>query len=332
MKNVAKLNKTLDKYNESQAQKAIKLINELYKKNPAAVIKQIENNDKLFGYIIWGIDRCPDGLQKVVLGLFTARENWDLLPKKYVTKLVNNPKFAYYVGKLTINAQIKIYGTLGTLADKGWDVLAPIGYVTNVLSKSGKGAKILAGSKSGLKLFKKLNSVKSFLKKHKLLKEGFSYAGDALTVAANAYSEYTNPDSPAYGDASKATYGGLNLFLIEGGPFEGASYGGPVGAVAGTVNTAWYYGKDILNSIPKSWGHKDSFGWSSSEADKRKWLDEQYKQYGKHDSVSTDKNYRPGVQPESGSSNFNPGTEYRPSTNNGSVNPNKSPYANWRTK
>lgn len=44
-------------------------------------------------------------------------------------------------------------------------------------------------------------------------------------------------NSPAYGDASKATYGGLNLFLIEAGVFEGTSYGGPVGAVAGTVNT-----------------------------------------------------------------------------------------------
>ena len=106
-------------------------------------------------------------------------------------------------------------------------------------------------------------------------------------------------------------------------------YGGPVGAAAGGANTVWYYGKDALNSIPKIWGDSDGFGWSSSEEDKRKWLDELYEQYGKHNSATTDKNYRPGVQPESGSPNFNPGTEYKPSTNNGGINPNQSPYANW---
>ena len=34
----------------------------------------------------------------------------------------------------------------------------------------------------------------------------------------------------------------------------------------------------------------------------------------------------------SGSPNFNPGTEYKPSTNNGGINPNQSPYANWGSR
>ena len=34
----------------------------------------------------------------------------------------------------------------------------------------------------------------------------------------------------------------------------------------------------------------------------------------------------------SGSLSFNIGTEYRSNTNNGGVNPNQSPYANWGAK
>ena len=311
----------------------IKFINDLYKKNPAEAIKRIEEDDTLFGLIIWGLDKCPEGLQDVVLGLFIARENWDELPKKYVTKLINNPKFAHYVEKLSTSKQGKVYAILEKLSNKGWDVLAPLGYVTNVLSKSSVGAKIIAASDSALGMVKKLKPVEVFLKNNKAFLEGLGYAGDTLTLAANAYEEYTNPQSPAYGDVSKAIYGGINLTILEAGPLEGAQYGGPVGAVTGTANTAWYYIKyDIINNFPKLVpGGKDNFGWDSDE-DKRKWLDELYKQYGKHDSATTDKNYRPGVQPESGSPNFNPGTEYKPSTNNGGISPNQSPYLNWGTK
>ena len=322
----------------------IKFINDLYKKNPAEAIKRIENDDKLFEYIIWGLDKCPEGLQDVVLGLFTARENWDSLPQKYVTKLVNNPKFAYYVEKLPINMQGKIYAILGDLSNKGWDVLAPLGYVTSALSKSSVGAKMIDASKSGLKIFKKLDKVKAFIKENKAFGKVLGYTADGLSFLDYAYSEYSNPNSPAYGDISKAIYGGINLFFWNVGPIEGAQYGGPVGALSGTVNTV-VKGVDITTpsmSIDTPFGtiNIDSknfyLGLSGSaeqrEENKRKWLDEQYGQYGKHDSVTTDKNYRPGVQPESGTPNFNPGTEYKPNINGGGVNPNQSPYSNWGAK
>lgn len=139
-------------------------------------------------------------------------------------------------------------------------------------------------------------------------------------------------NNPAYGDASKATYGGLNLFLIEGGPYEGASYGGPVGAVAGTVNYFIQGGGlsdlPILNKIPII-KHSDDWHTFITEDDKRKWLDEQYKQYGKHAVSPVNERYRPGVQPSSGSSNFNPETVTKELSST-DVNPKQSPVQNWR--
>lgn len=39
---------------------------------------------------------------------------------------------------------------------------------------------------------------------------------------AYSYDEFTNPDSPTYGDAGKAVYGGMNSFLWSAGSLEGA--------------------------------------------------------------------------------------------------------------
>lgn len=93
------------------------------------------------------------------------------------------------------------------------------------------------------------------------------------------------------------------------------------------------YGKyNIINSIPKLVpGGKNDLGWNK-DSDKREWLDNLYKDYGKHEASSTDKNYRPGVQPESGSSNFNPGTQYTPRKSDNGINPNNSPFDNWGVK
>ncbi|GMC12564.1 hypothetical protein L3D_20100 [Enterococcus faecalis] len=74
----------------------------------------------------------------------------------------------------------------------------------------------------------------------------------------------------------------------------------------GTVNTTGRMGKDIINSIPKIWGDKDGFGWSSSAEDKRKWLNEQYKKHGEYEVIPTDKEYKIGVPAHSGSTNINP--------------------------
>lgn len=314
---------------------AIKELNDLFAKNPAAAIEKIKNNDRLFGYIITALDKFPEGFQDAALGIFIAQESWNQLPKNIAKSILNSPKFGLYVGKMSLDNQAKVYGNLLYLSDKGWDVLAPIGYVTSVLSKSSAGAKVIAGSKVGLTLFKKTEAVSKFIKAHPIIGKSFSYGGDTLRGTAYAYDEYINPKSPAYGNESMALYGGINSFMWNAGPLEGAEYGGPAGALAGAANTlikgnvtVWpdkIFGFDLPGNEIKTPG-------IGSEEAKRKWLDEQYKKYGKHEASPTDKNYRPGVQPESGSSNFNPGTQYVPNQNNNGINPNNSPYDNWRNK
>ena len=291
MKNVAKLNKILDAYNETQIQKAIKFINDLYKKNPVAAIEKVKNDKRLFGYLIGALNQCPKSVQDVVLEIFIQKENWDLLPKKAVEALLGNPQFAKYIEKQKIVDPVIIYSKLEKLGDKGWAVLAPLGYVTSILSKTSDGAKYIEASKVGLKLFQKMKGVSDFIKVHPVFKEGFGYGGDGLTVIAYSYDEYTNPDSPAYGDASKAVYGGMNSFLWSAGPLEGAQYFGPVGTVAGTANTVikgvdittpeinWDtpFGKVKLDSIKFYVG----LSGTAEQRDKnmRKWLNEQYEKY-----------------------------------------------------
>lgn len=73
MKNVAKLDKTLEIYYESEVQKAIKAFNDLYQKNPAKAIQAIKENEKLFGYLIAGLDKLPTAAQEVVLSVFILK-------------------------------------------------------------------------------------------------------------------------------------------------------------------------------------------------------------------------------------------------------------------
>ncbi|MDR1567515.1 MAG: hypothetical protein LBS33_02360 [Streptococcaceae bacterium] len=256
-----------------------KTINDLYKKNPSMAIEKIKDNPDLFSYTIHVLDKFPKEFQDKILDIFILKENWDQLPKKAALELLANPRFVVYLEKLPVKTQGVVYAKLVKLNEKGWEVLAPIGYLTSVLSKNSKGAKVIASSKVGLSAFKKFDKVSKFLKAHPVAKESIGYAGDGLTVVSNAYEEYINPKSPAYGNVSKSIYGGINIFLIEAGPLEGAQYGGPVGAIAGSINMVGYYGKDIINSIPKIWGDNDGFGWEKSEEGKKKWLEEQYRAY-----------------------------------------------------
>ncbi|WP_343363643.1 T7SS effector LXG polymorphic toxin [Listeria seeligeri] len=304
---------------EEKAKKAaIKEINDLYEKNPMAAIEKVKNNDRLFGYVIGALDKFPEGLQNVALGIFIAQESWNKLPKDTAVKVLNSPKFTSYISKASVATQAVVYGGLIKLNEKGWSVLAPIGYTTKILSKTSEGAKLIAGSKVGLDVFKKLKPVSEFVKAHPVARESVGYIGDGLSVTAYAYDEFTNPKSPAYGDASKAVYGGLSLFLWNVGPLEGAQYGGPFGAVAGTVNTI-IKGVDITTpeiNINTTFGKIDISSYNfylglsgnskEREKNKQKWLEKVYEQYGKHESIAIDKTYKIGVQPHSGSPNFNP--------------------------
>ncbi|HHQ0464584.1 TPA: T7SS effector LXG polymorphic toxin [Listeria innocua] len=271
---------------EKERNAVIKELNELFEKNPAVAIEKIKNNDRLFGYVIGALDKFPEGLQNAALGIFIAQESWNELPKDVATKVLNSAKFATYISKTSIATQAIVYSGLIELNEKGWNVLAPIGYTTKVLSKTSEGAKIIAGSKVGFDLFKKLGPVSDFIKTHKVVLEGAVYVGDGLTITAYAYEEYINPKSPAYGDASKSVYGGLNVFLQNAGPLEGAQYTGPIGAVVGFVN---YFGQGgglsdvpLLNKIPFI---KNGLIWIDekhtfiSETEKKEWLEKQYEIY-----------------------------------------------------
>lgn len=271
---------------EKEKNAAIKELNELFEKNPAVAIEKIKNNDRLFGYVIGALDKFPEGLQNAALGVFIAQESWNKLPKDVSTKVLNSPKFATYISKTSIATQAIVYSGLIKLNEKGWNVLAPMGYTMKILSKTSEGAKVIAGSKVGFDLFKKLAPVSDFIKTHKVALEGAAYVGDGLTITAYAYEEYINPKSPAYGDESKSVYGGLNVFLQNAGPLEGAQYAGPIGAVGGFVN---YFGQGgglsdvpLLNKIPFI---KNGLIWIDekhtfiSEAEKKEWLEKQYEIY-----------------------------------------------------
>ncbi|EAF5857749.1 hypothetical protein HCB33_06575 [Listeria sp. FSL L7-0233] len=271
---------------EKEKNAAIKGLNELFEKNPAVAIEKIKNNDRLFGYVIGALDKFPEGLQNAALGIFIAQESWNKLPKDVSTKVLNSPKFATYISKTSIATQAIVYSGLIKLNEKGWNVLAPMGYTMKILSKTSEGAKVIAGSKVGFDLFKKLGPVSDFIKTHKVALEGAVYVGDGLTITAYAYEEYINPNSPAYGDASKSVYGGLNVFLQNAGPLEGAQYAGPIGAVGGFVN---YFGQGgglsdvpLLNKIPFI---KNGLIWIDekhtfiSETEKKEWLEKQYEIY-----------------------------------------------------
>ena len=289
-------------------QNMAKMINDLFKKNPAAAIEKVKKDKRLFNYIITALDsdKVPEKLKMAALEIFIFQENVNDWPKEKALKVLRSSELAILVEKLPLDKQAQLYGVLIKLSEKGWEVLAPMGQLTGVLSKSSLGSRIIAGSKVGLAEFKKLKAVSDFLKAYPILKEGLLYIGDGLTLLSYAYEEYINPKSPAYGDVSKAIYGGINSFAWDMGPLEGAEYGGPVGAVLGMVNTTGRMGKDIINSIPKIWGDKDGFGWSSSAEDKRKWLNEQYKKHGEYEVIPTDKEYKIGVPAHSGSTNINP--------------------------
>lgn len=301
------------KMEDSALKAALKDFNELYAKNPMAAIEKIKNNERLFSYIISMLDSdlLPEGAKNAVLDIFITQESWNQLPKDLALKVLNNPKFAQYVNSKSEKVQVAVFGALNKLSDKGWDVLAPLGSVTNVLSKSSNGEKYIAFSKELFKKFQKLEKVTEFLSKYKVVNEGLGYVGDLFTVGNLSYKEYINPESPAYQDSSKSLYGGMSLFLYSAGPLEGIQYGGPAGAVLGTINTIaqgnitiWpdkIFGFDLPGSEIKTPG----FG---TEETKRKWLEEEYKKYGKHEANPTDKEYKPGVQPQSGSGNFNPNT------------------------
>lgn len=291
--NSLKNSSDIEKMEKTALEKAMKEINDLYSKNPMAAIEKVKNNKRLFEYLITflGSEKLPKGIQDAVLDIFIAQESWNKLPKDLATKILNNPKFGLYLIDKPIDIQAKVYGVLINLSDKGWEVLAPIGHVTNVLSKSSAGEAIIAGTKIGFNKFKKLGKVADFLKKYKAVGEVVGVAGDGFSIGSLAYNEYINPNSPAYGNASKALYGGQNRFFASIGPLEGAQYGFIPGAIAGTVNTA-VQGIEIQTPF-KQLGDDGKIGWDGiagfgTKEDIDRWIEKQYEIYDRrHENLES---------------------------------------------
>lgn len=291
--NSLKNSSDIEKMEKTALEKAMKEINDLYSKNPMAAIAKVKNNKRLFNYLITMIDsdKLPKGMQDAVLDIFITQESWSKLPKDLATKVLNNPKFGLYLSNKSIEVQSTVYGALIKLSNKGWDVLAPLGHVTNVLSKSSVGEAIIAGSKIGFNKFKKIGKVADFVSKHKVAGEALGVVADGFNVGSFAYNEYINPNSPAYGNVSKALFGGQNRFLASVGPLEGAQYGFVPGAIAGTVN---YFSQGgglsdipVLNKIPAIENIDDWHKWVSKE-DIDNWINEQYEIYDKrHDNLES---------------------------------------------
>lgn len=284
--NSLKSSSDIEKMKKTALEKAMKEINDLYAKNPMAAIEKVKNSKRLFEYLITFIDseKLPKGIQDAVLDIFIAQESWNKLPKDLANKILNNPKFGLYLIDKPLELQANVYGALIKLSDKGWDVLAPLGHVTNVLSKSSAGEALIAGTKIGFNKFKKIGTVADFLKQHKVASEAVGVVGDGFSVGSFAYNEYINPNSPAYGNVSKALYGGQNRFLASVGPLEGAQYGFVPGAIAGTINTI-VQGIEIQTPF-KQLGKDGKIGWDGiagvgTKEDIDNWINEQYEIYDK---------------------------------------------------
>lgn len=267
---------------EQEQKKLLKEFNDLYSKNPAAALDKVKNDKRLFNYLVTALDKCPEGFQNALLDIFILGERWNELPKNYAETIFNHPKFALYIESLSGHRQEKVINSLIKLNDKGWDIMAPVGYLGTVLSKSSTGGKLIAASKLGYKQFQKLKPMVDFLKQNKWATEALSYGGDTFTVASYAYEEYINPNSPAYGDMSKAIYGGQNIFFSKVGPLEGAQYGYVPGAIGGSLNYFLQGGgiSDIplLNKIPIIKNADNWHKWVTQE-DVDKWLAAQYEFY-----------------------------------------------------
>lgn len=158
-------------------QNMAKMINDLFKKNPAAAIEKVKKDKRLFNYIITALDsdKVPEKLKMAALEIFIFQENVNDWPKEKALKVLRSSELAILAEKLPLDKQAQLYGVLIKLSEKGWEVLASMGHLTGVLSKSSLGSRIIAGSKVGLAEFKKLKAVSDFLKAHPVLKEGLLY-------------------------------------------------------------------------------------------------------------------------------------------------------------
>ncbi|MDR0299761.1 MAG: hypothetical protein LBI13_06725 [Streptococcaceae bacterium] len=245
----------------TQLQKDAEVFYKLYKNNPAKALEEVENNPELFNYLISIMDKIPNkAVQDALLNAFIVGEKWNSMPKKVAEILIDSPRFALAVKNLTSQQQYNVYSGLQALKEKGWDVLNPIGYIASVLKDTSFGAKVADGLGEFSGAIEKVKIVANFIKENPWIGKSISYGGFLAVITSNAFEEYSNPESPAYGNMDMAVYGGLNKFLYEAGPIEGLELGGPVGAMVGTVNTV------VQAVVPGS--------------NERNWLDEQYKNYG----------------------------------------------------
>ncbi|KSU21410.1 T7SS effector LXG polymorphic toxin [Lactococcus lactis] len=247
------------------------------------LIDAINNNPKLIKYFE---NNPSSALTNWYTKLIASSNAIDQIPSNLATILLQKPLYIKIVSTLPLEQQVALESILFKLANsKGIGAaLAPLVKLSDWVGTQGKiGAMGVQFIKDSLNKIGKADGTLSVISK-------ISNALDMVTVTSNAFTEFTNPDSPAYNDMTKAVYGGIMKFIISMGPIEGMKYGtifggaigtavdpvggeagAPIGGLAGFILGGLNTWKQMGPSNPIT-GKK----WSSSEI-----LNNMYKEYEK---------------------------------------------------
>ena len=114
------------------------MINDLFKKNPAAAIEKVKKDKRLFNYIITALDsdKVPEKLKMAALEIFIFQENVNDWPKEKALKVLRSSELAILVEKLPLDKQAQLYGVLIKLSEKNQSHLLPHQVLFPVLLKT----------------------------------------------------------------------------------------------------------------------------------------------------------------------------------------------------
>lgn len=191
------------------------------------LIDAINNNPKLIRYF----ENNPSSpLTNWYTKLIATSNMIDQIPKNLATIILQKPLYIKIVSTLPLEQQVALESILFKLANsKGVGAaLAPLVKLSDWVGTEGKMSSMgFQFIKDSLNKIGKADGTTNVLSK-------VSNVLDGVTITANTFSEFTNPDSPAYNDMTKAFYGGIMKFIISVGPIEGMKYGTIFAGAIGT--------------------------------------------------------------------------------------------------
>ena len=251
----------MEGYNHDLADKVAKLI---AAGNPAGALEKLLEQENFVNAMLYNNSPfITKSFLKIVTGLELSEDLMAKISKTsakgFVEKIFNSSVYAKFVDKLPLYIQEKQLNSLIKLEQGGWNILAPLGHFSEVLSKFGL-------TKGAVAILEKLKSMDKFAKFLKVAGPILS----AANISTNVLDEFCNPDSEAYGDIDKAIYGGIIKYIVDTGPLEGGEYGsilgGPIGGGIGLS-------VGLINSVVQMSGiksEKDIMKWAYQQYDKEK--------------------------------------------------------------